>query len=204
MSSEAPQQQLPSFALPAPAPSARMNLPRSLFGTPATLGDVDRRLEANLHTDAYPDGSYFAVPDGFALVTAIERVHPDGTPFAMPDRWKLAAPPLLSDFNLVTLFRQLRNADPGHYRVLVFLVTTRVSTTGSAQATFAGTQQWLTVGGDFLPAALAARRLTPAHNISVLIYEFVRPSIGAEPKLEQNGMSAQQHLRAARLLGGTP
>ena len=193
------EQEIPSFALPAPRPSARTNLPRNLFGHPTTIGDVESAIRTALKTRGYPDARYYAVPGGFAMVTAIERIKADGTPFPIPGRWQLAATPLLGSFSFAGLLDRLRNADPGHYRVLVFLVTTNAVTSGGANGTFEEASGWVGGGGDFLPAAIAGAPLTGQHNISLLIYEFARPAVNVDPR-QVFGLTANDHMRAAHLL----
>lgn len=199
---------LPTFRLPAPRPSVRANLPRTLFANPTTVGDVSARLGAALDRAGYEDLSYYSVPGGFALVTEPERIGNDGKPFAPAQRWIFEATPLVSARDVFDDFpdgflRRLRDADPGRYRLIVFLVTTRVVTTGGSAATFEAAQAWTAGGGDFLPSDIASIGLTPQHNISVLIYEFRRQSVAAPAKfLDPSALSARQHLAAAGMLPG--
>ena len=192
-------QVIPTFSLPAPDPSARINLDRAAFGAPQTVGDVERQLRGALKARGYPDGRYYAVPGGFALVTEIERIRPSGEPYPVPARWSVAPTPLLEDFSFANLLDRLRHADPGHYRALVFLVTTTAVTSGGPQATISQVQKWVGEGGDFLPQDIARVALTPGHNIALLIYEFERSAVAAEPR-QVSDISAEQHLRATRLL----
>lgn len=199
---------LPAFRLPAPRPSVRANLRRTLFANPATVGEVAARLDAALDRAGYEDKSYYSVPGGFALVTEPERIGADGKPFAAAQRWIFEATPLVSAHDVFDDFpggflRRLQNADPGRYRLIVFLVTTKAVTTGGNAATFEAAHAWTTGGGDFLPANIASITLTPQHKISVLIYEFRRQSVAAPAKfLDPSALSARQHLAAAGLLPG--
>jgi hypothetical protein len=204
-----PSAQLPSFRLPAPKPSARANLPRSLFGQPATVGDIAARLERALDTSGYEDFSYFRVPGGFALVTQTERIHDDGKPYAGTARWQFQPTSLV---NVDALFNsgfpgsfleRLRTADPGRYRALVFLATTNAVTSGPNPPTVQTVQAWTAGGADHLPAAIRRIALTEDHNISLLIYEFRRASVSAAPQfIDPSGLTARRHMQATSLLRG--
>lgn len=197
---------LPAFPLPAPAPSARVALSRTLFGgNPHTVGDIERRLARELDARGYDQRSYFRAPRGFALVTQVERIDSAGRPRAGNDRWVTVPLPLIdrSNFSLANIVTALRNAEPGRYRLIVFLVTTTARTTGSASMPFDGAQTLVEGGGDYLPQAIARIPLGPEHNVSALIYEFARASVRADATfVKPSGINGSTHLRAARLFGG--
>lgn len=200
------EETLPPFPLPAPKPSARANLPRTLFGQPATVGDIASKLEAALMASEYGSFSYYGVPGGFALATETERIHDDGRPYEGAARWTFDAAPLIDanslfdDFPKVFLER-LRRADPGRYRAIVFLVTTKLQTTNNAAVDIEGVAGWTGGGADRLPAAVRQIALGPDHNISVLVYEFRRASVSAEPELvSPSGLTVRAHMQATQLL----
>lgn len=202
----AAEEVLPPFPLPAPKPSVRANLPRTQFGQPATVGDVASKLEAALMASGYEDFSYYGVPGGFALATETERIHDDGRPYEGAARWTFEAAPLVdadalfSDFPRGFLDR-LRSADPGRYRAIVFLVTTKLQTTDNAAVDLQGVAGWTSGGADRLPAAVRQIALGPDHNISVLVYEFRRASVAAEPELvSPSGLTVRAHMQATQLL----
>ena len=62
----------PAFPWPPPMASTIMNIDDAalrIAGDSTTLGHVDERLVQALNAAGYVEKSYFAVPDGFALVT---------------------------------------------------------------------------------------------------------------------------------------
>lgn len=188
---------MPTLDLPLPDPSARRNLDPAIFGRPQRFGDIEKRLRAKLDARGYEDTSYYEVRGGFAMITKIERIDDQGKALPGSDRFALESSGLCR-FRLTSLLDCLLDADPGRYRVIVFLVTTAPVTTDGSPARFAEAQDWLDGGGDFMPAYLAGKPLTAAHNISALVYEFRRPSVSAKPA-QVTGMSAISHLSAAGL-----
>ena len=74
-------QPIPAFPWPPPRASTMMNIEDAALrvaGDSTTLGQVDAELRAALNDAGYVDKSYFAVPDGFALVTRLEQIDDDG------------------------------------------------------------------------------------------------------------------------------
>ena len=74
---------LPEFPWPPPPPSATAEIRCEQLRLKTRLtsfGDVDRRLSEALDANGYCERRYYAVPDGFALVTRIEQINDDGTP----------------------------------------------------------------------------------------------------------------------------
>lgn len=113
---------IPSFPWPPPAASADEVIPRATLeqgAIPKSLGDVEARLASALRANGYVERSYYAVPDGFALVTRLEQIGSDGTSKPPPGRWSLSSRSA-SDFTLSDYVRALFTADPGYYRVIVF------------------------------------------------------------------------------------
>ena len=72
--------------------------------------------------------------------------------------------------------RALFNAPPGHYRVIVFVVTDQDFAAAPRTAPEAEARAWVSGGGLRLPASIAALPFTSTHYASALIYEFERRS----------------------------
>ena len=197
----------PTFPLPAPRPSAKIDLPVTLLGAQvATVGAAEQALRLELARRGYDDRSYYAVPGGFALATRAERFLPDGRSAQPPRRWAMA-PSALIDWAQLRNPRQwveaFRRADPGRYRVLVFLVTTQDRTTGGAAVNIKTAEAWTEGGADRLPRAIAGLPLTPDHHVEVLVYEFARAAVNADPAFVRNSsLGARGHLHGAGLVGG--
>ena len=195
--------------LSPPRPSTQLpwTLPRSIFAKPgATLGSVRDRLQSALGRAGYSAVGYYCVRNGFALATTMERIDPvSKTPFPVPARWQTRSPPPLVDVrngvSLLGIINALRNADAGSYRFLLFYVTDRPVQPKDAVpgATF-GTSL-ITQAAPDLPNWLEDLPFGPSHQVRVLIYEFRRPSVGAEATFVEETQPAASHLEASGLSG---
>jgi hypothetical protein len=117
------QSSMPEFPWPPPAASASYVLPDRLFTSYRTLGDVTEAILAALEQNGYVERSFFrTAPGGVALVTRLERINDDGSPSAENERWAAASQPLESTRSLLDLLQGLFFVDPGHYRVIVFVL----------------------------------------------------------------------------------
>jgi hypothetical protein len=166
---------------------------------PTLLRDDDQRLTAALDANGYFESSYYAVPDGFALVTKMEQIRADGAPESDPARWSLAAP-RLTEFSLSGYLRALFAAHPGHYRVIAFIVTPHAFRQSETRPTAEEAAAWLGGGLDRLPAPLGALELGPDSACTALIYEFVRPTESDEPRFQNPGsLPGRIHLQKSGL-----
>lgn len=193
--------ELPSFPWPPPSPSTMMNLDDSALrvsGDGTTLGQMDERLGQALRATGYVEKSYFAVPDGFALVTRLEQIDPDGTPLDPPDRWSAEAGPV-REFNLRSILRALFTANPGYFRILVFVATPQPFSQSDEEVRREEAVGWLRDGMNRLPIAVARQRYTEAFQTTVLVYEFEQPESG-DPQLVAGRLTARTHLQRSGLL----
>jgi hypothetical protein len=188
------------FPLPAPKASAEQVLPDSVFGSGAgaTLGDMDRVLSAALDATGYGDRSYLWVPDGFAIVTRMEQIYSNGRP--KPPRFATNPIPLRR-FSLDDYLRALFTADPGYYRVIVFVVTPHPVSQAS-QAPSAGDMDAFVRGGaSALPEQIAVKPRPPYIKCTALVYEFENTKITKDtPATWISGdISGKTHLVKAGL-----
>jgi hypothetical protein len=200
--------QISQFWLPAmlpwppPNPSDRVVLDRSLLadtnGPPTTLGGVSDRLESALTNAGYPGSSYWGVPGGFALVTKLEQTDRDGTPLAGRMRWQTSIA-TMKCFCLTQYLNALLTAPPGFYRVLVFVVTTQEFAPVREREPIDTIERWSQLGLNDLPSGLRATPFTDEHEVTVLLYEFVKRSDADRPESGPARISARDHLRAAGL-----
>ena len=200
-------QGLPEFKIPAPRASAQMVLPRSILpaGSP-NLELVGDRLRSQLAAAGYGNLGYYRVTNGFALATGMERVGPDGRPVQGAKRWATEATGLASlssSFTLASLIRSLVNADPGSYRVMIFVVTNRPVTNSTADMK-ADTAKVLVVNGaSDLPEGFSQARFGPDYRVTALIYEFNRTAVGKPAEFSRpSTRTAADQLRLAKILNG--
>jgi hypothetical protein len=193
---------LPEFPWPPPPYSTRLKLDRALLvaaqPTP-TNGSVAARMETALAANGYTQVSYYAVPDGFAMVTQIERIAPDAAS-AAEQRWSTQIEPVsLIPFNLDAYLKALLGKNGDTFRVIVFTFTpTPFTTSGKAVAPGEATA-WVEKGATALPAALAAKPYGNDIVCTALVYEFRITSLGTALQ-RPSTFDGKQHLRAAGIL----
>jgi hypothetical protein len=195
----APLPSVPQFPWPPPTASASYVLPDNLFANRATVGDVTSAIIAALEHDGYVERSFFQTqPGGVALVTRLERINTDGSPAADSKRWpsisQNVAPP---NVDLLSFLRGLFFVDPGHYRVIVFILQDLPFTQSSHMTTQEEAHAWLVSGANVLPSEIAARPFKGGH-CTVLIYEFA--SDGTAVHLIESPLTGKQHLERSGLL----
>lgn len=187
--SDAGLSSVPAFPWPPPQASTQYVLPKNLFSKLNTLGDADAKISAALSACGYYEKSYFRVPEGFALVTRLEQFNEDGSCKASNDRWNVTLKP--SSFDLSDYFRALFWGRKGRYRILVFVVSSRPFSQGSATVTEGAAVQWLKTGMNYLPATIAGQALT-GHICTALVYEFELTETLTEPRFLKSGTQPGQ------------
>lgn len=195
----APALRIPAFPWPPPHASAETVIPNKWLPPTenAQLADVADNLERALYAAKYPRWSYSSVPDGFALVCQMEQIKPDGTPSPEPARWS-AEMRWVSDLTLVEFIKALANAQPGYYRVIVFIVTDKPWSRTSGKPTAEEAEQWLAVGFTRLPEDIGGLSYGRAYRTTALVYEFKKVSKDASATLLENSRTrADRHLEKA-------
>jgi hypothetical protein len=169
---------LPTFPWPPPEASAQVKL--SAFNGSNTLHDVDVLLRSALSDNCYYDQEYYAVPDGFALATRLEQIDADGKPKSEPERWSAQVfPPEV--FDLTSFFQALLTANPGYFRVIAFVITSKPFVpNGKIDPT--QVEQWLPKGPIQLPAEIGNLPFPSDHYAVALIYEFNQAAKGEKPR----------------------
>jgi len=189
----------PQFPWPPPSASAREVLPRTLFHG-SHLVDIDRTLSNALHKNGYAETSYYAVPSGFALVTRLEQIDIDGRSKSPPGRWSVDALARMSSFSLKGYINALFIADPGRYRVIVFVVTDVPFRESDTQISKEEALGWLRDGWNVLPSIIGERPFTADVNCTALIYEFEKKGNSTRILLP-SGLGAHAHLIQSGILG---
>lgn len=193
---------LPEFPWPPPPYSTRLKIERSLLTTDQaepSNGSVAARMERALAANGYTQISYYAVPNGFAMVTQIERMDPDAAP-AVQQRWSTRIDPVsLIPFDLKAYLQALLGKNGDSFRVIVFTFTPTPFTTSSQPVPPAEAMAWVEKGATALPAALAAAPYDAATICNALVYEFRISSLGAGLQ-RPSAHDGTQHLRAAGIL----
>lgn len=193
---------LPEFPWPPPRASAETIIPQKFLQKStdlvAHLGDVDHILVGALDINGYYDKSYYAVPDGFALVTRLEQISSDGTPKKLPARWELEMGKLRK-FSLAEYLRALLTANPGYYRIIVFIVTSHPFSQADAKVSEDQAINWLEGGFERLPSAVSELEFTQEYGCTALVYEF-RTASGIVPTLAlPSHLPGRTHLERANI-----
>jgi hypothetical protein len=162
-----------------------------------TLHDVADTLEIALHNNDYYDLSYYPVLDGFAIATHIEQINDDGTS-KKQERWSLDVP-MLETFSTGAYLRALFKAPQGHYRVIVFVVTTHPFTQTNAKVTRQQAKDWLSAGYDVLPSEIGLREFSANYKCTALIYEFKGSGKNAE-FVDPSELQGRTHLIKSGLI----
>ncbi len=193
---------IPQFPWPPPLASGTDIIPRSLLSNSQTglLKDVNQRLAAALEACGYTGNSYYAVPDGFALVTHLEQINLDGTSRPMPGRWAAQVQPL-STFSLSEYLKALFTANPGRYRVIVLVVTSHPFSQADAKVSKEEALGWISKGLNQLPASIGNLPFTADYAATALIYEFDEPRAGENAAfINPSGLTGRDHLTKSKLL----
>jgi hypothetical protein len=189
----------PSFPWPPPAASAETMIPHNWLperGT-ARLADVSGALELALIRARYPKWSYSSVPNGFALVAQMEQISSDGTPTPEPARWSTKMP-AVGNMTLLQFIGALVNAQPGYYRVIVFIITNQPWARTAEPPTGIEADRWLTQGFLWLPESIGRLPYGTDYRTIALVYEFEKESQNTDAKSLVSGLtSADDHLRKA-------
>ena len=140
-------------------------------------------------------------PGGVALVTRLERINDDGSPSAENERWPASAERQESARGLLDFLQGLFFVDPGHYRVIVFVVRDDAFQTSEKEASKGEANAWLSSGFNRLPDDAAALPWTARTRCTALVYEFRKPpGGGAEAEMPPGFLPADTHLRATGLI----
>jgi hypothetical protein len=156
-------------------------------------------MERALAANGYTQVSYYAVPDGFAMATQIERIDPNAAS-ASVQRWSTRIDPVsLIPFNLDAYIKALLGKNGDSFRVIVFTFTPTPFTAGGRTVAPGEAAAWVEKGATALPAALAAKPYGSDTVCVALVYEFRISSLGAAPQ-RPSAFDGLHHLRAAGIL----
>ncbi|HSB59931.1 MAG TPA: hypothetical protein VLD66_10060 [Methyloceanibacter sp.] len=193
--------QLPEFPWPPPQASASYVLPDKLLASYHTVGDVVDAIIGALEHGGYVERSFFQTKaGGVALVTRLERINDDGTPSAEAERWPNTGQRYSSSDSLMQFLEGLFYVDPGHYRVIVFVLQDMPFSQSATNITADEARAWLTSGANVLPSDIAARPFGGVNggHCTALIYEFA--SDGTKVHVVESRLTGREHLEKAGLL----
>ncbi len=196
--------EMPQFSWPPPKPSAFASIPRSLLvkdKTQAKVGNVADRLEEAFSRAGYGERTWYSVPGpgGFALASRLEQFYPDGTPRDEADRWsaQIKAPAI---FGLRDVVRALFTPQKGHYRVIVFIVTSQPFSAADEAVSPKRAMKWVQGGAFNLPDAIRNVDYTAGHYCVAFIYQFEQLTRDNQAVFKSHSeLEGETHLRKARI-----
>jgi hypothetical protein len=162
--------------------------PDSLFNT---LGNVFDFLEAKLKNCGYNTArkpiSIYGIPEGegFALVTAFEKINCIGQSAPGDERWMVDTY-FDGPFKLVEFINQLLFTPPSIFRIFVFAITKDTSNESTSRASAQEVAIWQGRGGATLPSNIARRPYTDEYHARIIIYQFRKERGKAYPELMVN------------------
>lgn len=190
---------VPLLFWPPPKPSTTYVFPPQFFAIDKKLEDVDIRLIKLLNSANYFDRSYYAVPDGFAIVTRLEQIEPNGKPIASPAHSNLDVKSG-GEFSLERYLRALFKENSGHYRIIVFIVT-KHSFSQRRTISLEEANQWRDGGLNKLPRSIGQQKYSQDYTCTALIYEFEKLDSKSEAlQKESSEISGQEHLQQAKII----
>lgn len=198
-----PEKDFPTFPWPPPQASAEVVIPdeflRNAPGDTPPVSDVEKKLRDALAANGYAERSYYAVPNGFAMVTRLEQIFEDGRSKDAPERWAVDVSPL-RQFTLDTYLKALFTSNPGYYRIIVFIITPVLFETAEQQVSRDEAVKWLRKGLKELPDDVGAGQYSGSHVCTALIYEFEQTARGSPAKQRApSRLAAKDHLEKAKL-----
>jgi hypothetical protein len=184
---------LPAFPWPPPAGYRTPEpLPLDWFGpldvTAGAWFDLMRRTMGELSSD-YETALFSGPPGGFALVARLERIDASGKPYPGRARWTTEGQPKL---DLVELLGDLFLERPGHFRIVVFVVTDQPNFQADPRVRLPDVRE----GAQVMPRDLATMRLAGKYVLA-LVYSFERRQGEPMRAWVDGSPSTLQHLHAA-------
>jgi hypothetical protein len=193
------RERLPEFPWPPPQASASYVLPDRLLANYHTVGDVTGAIIGK--QSGYVERSFFQIrAGGVALVTRLERINDDGTSSADAERCPSGGQYSASKEGLLQFLEGLFYVDPGHYRVIVFVLQDMPFSQSATSVTAKEARAWLRSGANVLPPDIAgvpsaAQMAAIAPRSSI---EFA--SDGTNVRVVESRLTGKEHLEKAGLL----
>jgi len=194
---------MPAFPWPPPRSSARIRIPSRFFeeaNKQFLLKDIAKKLEETFDQAGYVERSYYSVPEGFALVSRLEQFNSDGTPKEEQERWSVRVKSS-KVFSLSSYIKALFTANAGHYRVIVFTVTSvPIIYSDNVRVDSKVATDWVQRGIPKLPPIIGKRPFLSEHYCTALIYEFEQVTPDHEAVLKNPGnLTGRKHLEKSNL-----
>lgn len=183
-----------NFPFPPPKASASHVLDKSKFKNSKQLSDINSILSNALDSCGYSEKSYYPVPNGFALITRMEKISEEVIPLNNDERWHTASMLESWDFNLSSYFDVLLNSKKGKYRLFAFIVTDNPFSQNDTSLKIEEAENFLSYGLNVLPEEIAKMKVSDLHECTALIYEFNKTAFENGEFVERSNFLGKDHL----------
>ena len=165
-----------SFPWPPPRSSCFYEIPPKYFlsrnHSPVTLSQVARIISIALNHNGYSDKSYYFAPEGFSLVTRLEKFHPSGEFVQGIERWKIEVKHN-KEWSLTGYIKALlKGKTEGHFRFFAFIVTTSPLIQSSEKLKSSDVKKMVLGGAGQITEEIGKKLMSSNHKIFALVYEF--------------------------------
>ena len=185
---------------PPPQASGVMTLPwgfkEKFIGN--TMEHIDFYLRDQLYKADYYEFRYYNIPQGFALITRLERIELNGKP-STNNRWNTNTPDLLiDDFTIKNYLKALFLRPPGNYRIFIFFVTNQSFKQKDPLLSNETVDRWMRASSRL---ATSSREIvfSKNHDITLLVYEFENSEDKTPEVILPGKISPHIHLRRSGL-----
>jgi hypothetical protein len=176
------------FPFPPPEGYTERVLDKNMFTNCKTLEDADQIILNAINHCKYDDHSYYAIPDGFALVTKVEEMNQDGSSVLNNDRFSVNRG---LSMTLLDWFAPRR----GYFRVFAFLVTDKAFKATKQPVSVGMAEGWVTQGVNVLPDEIGGESFGDDYRCTVIVYEFNAPDANVKLQLiNPPRLTANTHL----------
>lgn len=185
----------PQFPCPPPKASASYEIPWETFkSSRASLEKVALQIQTALETSGYYERRWFAVKDGFALMTRMEQFQKNGESLSGRERWSKQVH--------VSFWDNIWGKEKGYFRWIVFIVTTEVLKETHTKFDVAGLNGLFAQGAQTgFHRHLERIPFEKSHNCIALIYEFEKYTEGSEMRFNtESELPGKIHLEKAGIL----
>ena len=104
-------------------------------------------------------------------------------------------------FSLASYLQALFTAQPGHFRIIAFIVTSApFAQNPNMLVSREDAMEWLAVGSQTLPASIGSLPYSEWHYCVALVYEFEQPTRNHEASFKMlSAFSGIEHLKKAKI-----
>lgn len=190
------------FAGEPPLATCDTSFPLTAFtkaDTQNTLADTADLLTSLLFAAGYEQLRYFPLPDGYVVITRMERFDSSGKS-SVKHRYAVTKGTAPRATFLAKLWGKVTRVDPDLARYRVFVFVARKHEHGYRQLPLTKTmaRRWWMIGRNKLGKRLPGGEVTREYTLEVLVYEFEEhPDRKGPVQLTSTAtMGASEHLRA--------